>query len=295
MYRRETIDRMNIAHKIGDILSALLKSGPESPEHCTQVKAHVLGLVLSQTISAEEQTKYYEKACQEYVDTVIQVRGLPAAAIINDGDGANDSSLVSASGNLSEHEFSTLLPEIRNATRDCIRRYYEHSSKYRDYQADLFERLLDDFLLLIPKRGTRAKEIKSKISEIKVEAKCLMKWNELFAVLKQSALVSEIDYVFTLKSNPLAAIWHYNELDENCEYPMAHNHQEFNKNIYAVRGNEAIKRGLMNTGAGFVDEIIRPQQEIGCMCYFQWVYSLRDLPQEMLTMKGKQHHANEHI
>jgi len=292
MYLRETVARMDTARKIGDTLSAFLKSGLESPEHCKQVKAQVLDLVLSQTISAEEQTKFYEKACQEYVGTVIQVRGLPARAIINNGDEANDSSLVSASGDLSKHEFNILLPKIRRVTQDCIKRYYDQSCEYRDYQIRQFEQLLDDFISLTPKGGAKDKEIKSKISEIKREAKCLMKWNELFAILKQSALVSEIDYVFTLKNNPIAAIWTYNELDENCEYPMANNHQELDKTVYVVPDNWAIKDGLVNAGAGFIDEIIRPRREIGCTCSFQWLFSLRDLPDEMLTKKGALYLAN---
>jgi len=42
---------------------------------------------------------------------------------------------------------------------------------------------------------------------------------------------------------------------------------------------------------GYLEEITRPQQEIGCCCYLEYVYTLRDLPAVMLTAKG---HAELH-
>ena len=35
-----------------------------------------------------------------------------------------------------------------------------------------------------------------------------------------------------------------------------------------------------------IDEVSHPNQEIGCMCRLEWLYSIRSLPTNMVTEKG---------
>ena len=77
-------------------------------------------------------------------------------------------------------------------------------------------------------------------------------------------------------------------LDEQGEYSKTYDHKPMDGRIYAVRGNWAFEKGLMNAGPnGYIDEVTRPKQDVGCMCWLQWVYSLRDLPDGMITPIGK--------
>ena len=61
-----------------------------------------------------------------------------------------------------------------------------------------------------------------------------------------------------------------------------------NGRVYAVRGNWAIEKGLMNAGPnGYIDEITQPGEDFDCMCVYRWLYNLRSLPEHMLTAKGQ--------
>ena len=39
--------------------------------------------------------------------------------------------------------------------------------------------------------------------------------------------------------------------------------------------------------AGYTDDVTKPGEEVYCRCYYIWVYAIRELPQEMLTQKGR--------
>ena len=54
----------------------------------------------------------------------------------------------------------------------------------------------------------------------------------------------------------------------------------------------AIERGLMKAGpAGYTDEIDKPGERVFCRCYYQFVYMLASLPDDMLTEKGREYLA----
>jgi hypothetical protein len=102
------------------------------------------------------------------------------------------------------------------------------------------------------------------------------------------SLSAELEYIFALEGNPIAAVWRYDSLDEQGEYPKTYRHEQRDGHVYAVRRSWALDKGLIKVGSdGYVDEISRPKQEVGCVCNLQWLYALRDLPDAMMTEKGR--------
>ena len=100
---------------------------------------------------------------------------------------------------------------------------------------------------------------------------------------KFTAALSE---VLAVNSDAIAGEWHSHWKQLNYNY--REDHKERDLKIYAVRGNWAMQKGLMKAGdAGFTDEITRAGEEVSCRCFYRWIYNLRDLPQDMLTLKGK--------
>ncbi len=70
-----------------------------------------------------------------------------------------------------------------------------------------------------------------------------------------------------------------------CQVPR---HKEKHGKKYAVKGNWALEKGLMNKGDGLVDlddEFLFSEEE--CKCRFIPFRNLRDLPESMMTEKGK--------
>jgi hypothetical protein len=59
--------------------------------------------------------------------------------------------------------------------------------------------------------------------------------------------------------------------------------------FYVLRDNWAMHKGLMKlAGRKYYDEITAAGQEVFCRCSMVWQHNLRDIPQEMLTSKGKE-------
>jgi hypothetical protein len=269
----------------GEILTDFLKSGPKSSKHLAETKTKLYEVALSIVTSAEEATASYERLCKEFLDKVILAKGMPTRII--SGDGEKQTDIVSSSGSHISQKFDALLPSIRERFEWCIGNYNSQAKLYLDEQLSQLQALLKQFLEQVPIGGTKGKATKSRISEIKKELRQLAKWDQLFYVYKARSFSAEIEYLFALEGNPIAAIWHYNQMDEQGEYRKTYSHKERDGHVYSVRGNWAIGKGLMMAEPyGYIDEVSRPSQEIGCMCHLQLVYGIRDLPNEMVTEKG---------
>ena len=98
--------------------------------------------------------------------------------------------------------------------------------------------------------------------------------------------VSSISETIAVDGGALAGEWHSHWKQLNYNYRK--DHKERDKKFYAVRGNWALKKGLMKADeAGYTDEITKPGEEVYCRCFYRWIFNFRDLPNEMLTEKGK--------
>lgn len=84
----------------------------------------------------------------------------------------------------------------------------------------------------------------------------------------------------------LAGEWHSHWRQRNYDY--REDHKERDLHVYAVRGNWALEKRLMKPGPdGYTDDITVPGEEVFCRCWYRWIYNLRDLPDNMLTDKGR--------
>jgi hypothetical protein len=278
-------DARETVQTVGEILTAFLKSGPTSPDHAQETRTTISKLARSIAISADEATASYERVCREFLDKVIRVKGMPTRIISGDRDGQPD--IVSSSGKNLAQNFDALLPSIKKSFEWCVSNYKVEATAYLDTQIRECDAMVQQFLERVPMGGTKDKDIKSRITEIKKELRPLAKWDRLFYVHKAMSFPAEVEFLFSLEGNSLAAIWHYNPIDEQTDYPKTYDHKHRDGLVYAVRGNWAITKGLMKAGPnGYLDETSRPSQEIGCMCHLQWLYSINRLPTNMVTEKG---------
>jgi hypothetical protein len=99
-------------------------------------------------------------------------------------------------------------------------------------------------------------------------------------------LLSSIDAVIAQQTGAIAMMWrsHFRQPGYNARP----DHAERDGKVYAIRGNWAMEKGLMNKGAGYADEMTTPAEEPFCRCYGVYLNNLRDLPTEMLTAKGRE-------
>jgi hypothetical protein len=284
---RPVIDTREAINAVGETLAAFLKSGPQYPNHLADTYADVSKTIRAMIPSSQAATASYERVCKGFLDNVIQVRGMPIR-IISGSHEQQERNLGSSESHIAKI-FDALLPSITERFEWCVENYRSQADTFLEEQIGQLQVILKEFLNQVPIGGTKDKATKSRIAEIKRELRSLVKWNRLFYTYKARSFPTEIDYVFVLASDdPLAAIWEYCGLDAQGEYQMTYHHQQRDGCVYAVRGSWAIEKGLMKVGqAGYLDEISRPGQEIGCMCSLQWVTSLASVPAEMLTVKAR--------
>lgn len=98
-------------------------------------------------------------------------------------------------------------------------------------------------------------------------------------------LMSSIDAVIAQQTGAIAAMWRSHWRQPGYDY--REDHKERDQKIYAIRNSWAMDLGLLNKGAGYADEMTQPAEEPFCRCYYVYFTNLRDLPESMLTAKGR--------
>jgi len=100
-------------------------------------------------------------------------------------------------------------------------------------------------------------------------------------------LTSTLNDVVAVGGGAIAAIWHSHWRQANYDY--REDHKERDKDLYVVRDNWAMQKGLIKLdGHQYTDQITQPGEEVYCRCYYQYIYSIDDLPKEMLTAAGRE-------
>ena len=170
----------------------------------------------------------------------------------------------------------------------CVENYRQQSKLYLEGEMNEFRDMLWRFLQRVPMGGCSDKTAKRGVTEIRNTFRDLTKWERLFSTIKAGSFPAAIRRTYDLNGNPLAAIWRYSPLDEQGEFRNVYSHRHLDGRVYCVRNNWAFEKALMNAGPdGYIDEIVQPGEDFDCMCAYQWIYSLRDLPEPMLTESGR--------
>lgn len=101
-------------------------------------------------------------------------------------------------------------------------------------------------------------------------------------------LTAAISEVVASNGGAIAGRWRSNWRQPGYNYRK--DHKERDDVIFLVRDSWADAAGYVKKGRGgqYYDQITAPGQEPFCRCYMIWIYALRDLPEEMLTAKGRQ-------
>jgi hypothetical protein len=115
-----------------------------------------------------------------------------------------------------------------------------------------------------------------------------MDFRERQVVTDQTAKFTQaLNTAIAIHGKALAARWYSRWKVPHYDY--REDHKERDGLYYAVPDNWAIQKGLMKPGpAGYVTDITQPAEEVNCKCSYVYVFGLADLPDEMLTEKGRE-------
>lgn len=155
----------------------------------------------------------------------------------------------------------------------------------RQESIDRTIRRLQGWATSIPPSGQGAGSKTETAQDIK-KAMASLPFAERRVIIDQGhKLTASINEIIASDGGALALTWrsHYRQ----AGYNYREDHKDRDNHCYAMRGNWALKAGLMKAGPdGYYDEITAVGQEPFCRCYAIYVYSLSRLPDDMLTEKG---------
>ncbi|MDA8416624.1 MAG: hypothetical protein M0Z78_06090 [Betaproteobacteria bacterium] len=267
--------------RIGDLLNGYVRA--KDTTQAGTVRAQTLETMQEVLVTPDEAAANYRQRCENFLDNVIAVRGIPFKEIGVE----EDAPLQSCSGEWVTEHFDELLPKIRRQLDSCVDRFLSHAqSIFPQYQSG-FLSLLDDFLSAPPKL---VKEIGPQITPIKREAGYYARWDKQVGIYTNVSFLNEVNFIFNYRSGQfIAAEWDYSNLDEQMDFAPSSDHQKRDGAIYTVKDNWALQKGMMIPGsAGYVEDVDIPGRQLGCMCHLTWLSSLTDLPEDMLTDIGKE-------
>lgn len=138
----------------------------------------------------------------------------------------------------------------------------------------------------IPAGGTRAADKREAAAEVR-KSMASLPFVERRVLIDQGAkFTSAVNATIARAGNAIAMVWHSHW--RSMGYDYREDHKERDERIYMIRGNWALARGLVKAGPdGYTDQITAPAEEVFCRCKGTYLYSLRDLPEAMLTAKGR--------
>ena len=137
----------------------------------------------------------------------------------------------------------------------------------------------------IPKGGAANPKKKKANEEIKKSVGALPFIERRVLIDQGHKLNSALSSIVATDNGAIAGRWFSHWRQSGYDYRP--DHKERDGNIYLVRGSWAYDRGLVKSTHGFTDDITQPGEEVYCRCQYTYLYALRQLPPEMLTVKGK--------
>ena len=138
----------------------------------------------------------------------------------------------------------------------------------------------------IPIGGT---DIVNKREEKKQVKKSLgmLPFKERRVIIDQThKLIANINDIVATDNGAIAAKWHSNWRQSNYNY--REDHKELDENIYLIKDSWAQKDGYVKPKNGYTTDVVAPGEAVYCRCRYKYLYRVSQLPDEMVTQKGKE-------
>lgn len=139
----------------------------------------------------------------------------------------------------------------------------------------------------VPAGGTKAADKRDTKRDVR-KSLARLPFEERRVLIDQGhKFLANLDDTLAVAGGAIAGIWRSRWRQPGYNY--REDHKERDGKVFVIRGNWALQKGLMKlAGHQYQDEITKPGEEVFCRCRYEFVYNLRDLPEEMLTQKGRE-------
>ncbi|MDE3023780.1 MAG: hypothetical protein KGI54_18345, partial [Pseudomonadota bacterium] len=187
--------------------------------------------------------------------------------------------------NVDRYTLDRIRPDLR---LELDRRILASADLIKMNRAQAIDKTLQRFsgwATSIPLGGSRVVE-KVEVKKLVGKSLARIKYEGRRLTIDQGhKLVSSINHVVAMQSGAIALQWHSHWRQPGYHYRP--DHKERDKKFYAIRESWAIKEKLINKGEGYSDEMTQVSEEPFCRCFATYFNQLQDLPDSMLTARGR--------
>lgn len=187
---------------------------------------------------------------------------------------------------VSRFTLEKLRPQLRNELDRRILASANLIKLNRQEAIDQTLRRFQGWSTSIPAGGV-SKESRAEVKENVRKSLASLPFEERRVAIDQGhKLTAAIADIVATDGGAIAGEWHSHWRQPGYQYRP--DHKERDMQIYLIRDSWAHRAGLVKKGrAGYTDEITAPATEVFCRCYYKFIFSVKDLPQDMVTAKGK--------
>lgn len=184
------------------------------------------------------------------------------------------------------YTIAQIKPELRDELSRRIMASANLIKLNREQAIDRTMQRFSGWATSIPDGGSRVVDKRDVKADISKSLRQCSYEERRVAIDQGHKLMASIDAVIAQHTGAIAGRWRdHGSIDKT--YDARHSHMQRDGKVYAVRGSWAADKGLINKGAGYLDEMTAPGEEVFCRCYVVYLSNMRDLPDDMLTAKGR--------
>jgi hypothetical protein len=139
----------------------------------------------------------------------------------------------------------------------------------------------------VPAGGSKVQDKREETANVR-KAITSLPFTERRVLIDQGhKLTSAINSVVAQDGGAIAMKWQ-SHADMQANYDFRPEHKARHDKVYLIRDSWAHQKGFVKPGpAGYLDEIDQPAELPYCRCYGRFIASLRKLPDDMITQKGR--------
>ena len=194
--------------------------------------------------------------------------------------------LVRRNAGVSQFTIDKVRPELRRLLDSRIMASADLIKRNRQQSIEKTLARFSGWATSIPPGGGAPVDKKGTKSDIGKALKQLPFEERRVLIDQGHKLTASINEVVAIGGNAIAMKWRSNWRQPGYDY--REDHRERDGQIYLLRDSWAASAGLVKKGNNeYYDDVTKVGQMPFCRCHATWLYSLRDLPEDMITTKGK--------
>lgn len=188
---------------------------------------------------------------------------------------------------VSEYTIERVAPQLR---AELDRRIFAGVDLIKLNKAAAVEKTLQRFagwVSSVPALGSAEKNARGIVEDISKPVAQVRYEERRVAIDQGHKLIAAVAHVVAMGHGAIAAIWN-DRGEHDHSYDARPEHLKRSGQLFLVRNSWAMEDGLIKkAGHQYTDEIEQPAELPYCSCYYTYITSLRNLPDAVLTKKGR--------